>query len=275
MVERETSKEEKDTGTYKIKGTLVEYGDGTIQKTKMFDILDVPLDDYSDLEFSLEEVRRMRMHVMKMRTGVQAMAPILCVGSVKCVFRHRCPIVDRNIRTPDGEIDFRNQNVKSFPILRQCPLERDFLDFKRNQYIDEYEIDVDSPTEMGMINKLAELDLYDYRTTLVLANGDDKGEGVDLLKKQVTGTSITGEKMMRLEAHPAFELKERIQKMRENILEAMVGTRRERYKQAAALKQQDTDDPSTSVADLRERIAKLEHETAIDAEFTDIAEEKK
>ena len=264
--------EEKKSKMYKIKGQLIEYADGTTEKTKMFEILDIPLDDYSDLEFNESEVRRIRMHVMKMKTGIQAMAPILCSGPVKCPFRYRCPIVDRSITTPDGQdIDFRKQDIKKFPLLRMCIFESEFLDFKRKQYIDEYGVDVGSPTELGMVNKLAELDLYEYRATLVLAHGDDKGEGMDLLKHQVTGSTMTGDVITRMELHPAFELKEKIHKMREDILKSMVGTRREQYKQAVALKKSITTDASSHLADLRERILSIEKEsgTVVDAEYTE------
>ena len=260
---------------YKIKGSLIKREDGSMEPTKMFEILELPLDDYSDIEFTESEVRRIRMHVMKMKTGIQAMAPLLCAGPVKCPFRYRCPIVDRDIRTMGGrDIDFSKQDVKKFPLLRQCIFERELLDYQRRRYIEEYDADIESPTEMSMVNKLAELDLYEMRATLVLAHGDDKGEGVDLLKKQVTSVGMTGEKIMRMETHPAFELKEKIHKMRGEILQSMVGTRREKYKQAAALKKQDFSDPSTAVADLRERIAQIEKETAIEAEFTEHKEEE-
>jgi len=262
---------------YKVKGSLIKREDGSLEPTKMFEILDIPLDDYSDIEFTESEVRRIRMHVMKMKTGIQAMAPLLCAGPVKCPFRYRCPIVDRalTITTPNGiDIDFRNQNIKKFPLLRQCIFERELLDFQRRRYIEEYEIDIDSPTEMSMINKLAELDLYEMRATMVLAHGDDKGEGLDLLKNQVTSVSMTGEQIMRMETHPAFELKERIHKMREDVLRSMVGTRREQYKQSAALKKQDFSDPSTAVADLRERIAEIENNNAIEAEFVENKKEE-
>lgn len=264
----EETEEKKEQKMYQIKGSMIKHEDGTLEPTKMFEILEVPLDDYSDLEFTESEVRRIRMHVMKLKTGVQAMAPVLCAGPVKCPFRYRCPIVDRNIKEPNGKIDFHNQDIRKFPLLRQCIFERELLDFQRRRYIEEYEIDTESATEMGMVNKLAELDLYEMRATMVLAHGDDKGEGTDLLKQQVTGVTMTGEEMKRMEAHPAFELKERLHKMREDILKSMVGTRREQYKRAAALKKQDFSDPSTAVSDLRERILQLGKEEVIDAEFT-------
>jgi hypothetical protein len=256
---------------YKIQGALIKYPDGTTEPTKMFEILELPLDDYSDLEFTEAEVRRIRMHVMKMKTGIQAMAPLLCAGPVKCPFNKRCPLVDRSIRAPDGGINFANQNLKKFPLLRQCIFERELLDFQRRRYIEEYDVDVDSPTEMGMINHLAELDLYEMRATLVLAHGDDKGEGLDLLKQQVTGMSMTGEELKTMVTHPAFELKEKIHKMRSEVLRSMVGTRREKYKQAVALKMQNTSDPSTRVSDLKEQIKALEDEAGIvDVEYAEV-----
>ena len=217
----------------------------------------------------------MGMHIMKMKTGLQAMAPLLCSGPVKCPFRYRCPIVDRDVRTPDNkDIDFHKQDVSKFPVLRQCIFEREMLEFQRRRYIEEYDVDIGSATEMGMVNKLAELDLYEMRATMVLAHGDEKGEGIDLLKNQVTGISMTGEKIKVMAAHPAFELKEKIHRMREDILKSMVGTRREQYKQAAALKQQNTSDPSNIIADLKKRIEDIgKNEEIVDAEFRETSEE--
>jgi len=256
---------------FKIAGGVIKYNDGTEVPTKMFDILELELDDYSDLDYSLAEVRRMRMHAMKMRTGIQAMAPALCLGPVKCPFRMRCPIVDRSKRNSDGNINFHIQNVRAFPLMRQCPFERDFIEFKRRQYIEEFEIDDTSASEMGMVNKLAELDLYEYRATLLLANGDDKGEGLDLLKEVTTSISPQGEPIMQTQIHPAFELKEKLQKQRDNILQSMVGTRREKYKRDAARGQTSVDDPSTEVADLRTQLVKMNNgdDDIVEAEFTE------
>jgi len=252
---------------YKIKGALVRTKEGTLLPTKAFAFMDIPLDDYSDLEFSYDQVKRVQMHTMKMRTGFQAMAPCLCSGPAKCLFRFRCPLVDRTKLTISGEIDFQNQNLKAWPLLRQCIFERDFMEFQRTRYMEEYGVDLSSPTEMAMVSRLAELDLYEYRLTQVLASGDNKGEGIDLLKEQVTGQSLSGQWIKKLEVHPAFDLKERLHRMREDILKSMVGTRRERYKQAQALKEKTTGDPSTVISSLRDRLEKMESDTIVEAEF--------
>ena len=263
-------KEENGEKKYKIRGGLIKREDGSLGQTKMFDILEIPLDDYSDLEFTESEVKRMRMHVMKLKTGIQAMAPLLCAGPVKCPFRYRCPLVDRSIKTLSGkDIDFTKQNLKAFPIMRQCIFERELLDFQRKQYIQEYDVDLESPTELGMANRLAEIDLYEMRATIVLANGDEKQEGQDLLKRQTTSVSMTGEELKRMEVHPAFELKARLAKMCKDILTSMVGTRQEKYKQAAALKKEDFSDPSSVMSSLKARIIEMSSAPTIDADFTE------
>jgi len=245
-------------------GPLVHFD---LNKASVQELLDIPLDSYAELDFTDADLRKIRLHALKMRTGLQAMAPILCLGPNRCPFRMRCPVVDRDVKTATGEIDFFHQDIKKFPLFKQCPFERDFLEFKRKQYLEEFDVDPSSPTDMGLVNKLAELDLYDYRATLVLANGDREGQGMDLLKNQVVGVSKTGEIMTSLITHPAWELKERLQKQRSEILNMMVGTRREKYKKDAALNQRDAGDAATIAAALRARLDSLNSKDVIDAEF--------
>lgn len=261
---------------YKIKGSLVESPDGSIEKTKVFDFLQVPLDDYSDLEFTYDEVKRMQMHMIKMKTGVQAMAPLLCSGPVRCPFRYRCPIIDRSILTVDGDdIDFRKQDIKKFPLLRQCCFEREYFDSKRLEYLEEYHVNTESPTEVGMVNRLAELDLYEYRLALLFANGDHNGEGQDFLKEQISGVTPAGRPMTKTEIHPAFELKEKIHRMRDRILEAMIGTRREKLKQASLLRDVATTDISVNMAALSKRLELLSvSDDTIEVEFSETPEEE-
>ena len=268
---------EKETGTdlkpiYHLKGGMVELEDGTMEKSKMFEIFKIPLDDYPDITLNTAEMRRFRMQVMKMRTGIQAMVPILCPGPGKCPFRNRCPFVDKTNCLANGNIDFEHQKAK-FPLARQCPIERDFIVYKQMDYINEYGVDIQSPSELGLVNKLAELDVYDYRLTLVLSHGDTDADGPLLMKEQVTGIAHNGEEITRLEEHPAWALKEKIHKQRMEILAALVGTRKEKYKKEAALKQRDFADPSTLQSTLRKKLDGLNSGVIIEAEFTENTEE--
>lgn len=265
-------KEVKDTqlqGRYTPNGGFRIAHDGKMEKSEMLDLLELDLDDYSDCEksFSLEDTRRFRMHMMNMRTGVQAMAPILCSGPIKCPFIKRCPLVDMSL-------PLNKQNIKKWPLQRQCPVERGFLNFRRRQYLDEYDADIDSPTELGMVNKLAELDLYEYRVTLVLAHGDADGDGLDLMKSQKTGKDLMGDEMVRLESHPAWELKQKIHKQRMEILESLVGTRKEKYKRDAALKQKEGTDTSSVQSALKKKLDEIRDGPVIDVEYHTTDEDK-
>jgi len=95
-----------------------------------------------------------------------------------------------------------------------------------------------------------------------------------LMKEQTTGQSLTGQWIKKLEVHPAFELKERLHRMREDILRSMVGTRRERYKQAAALKEQTKGDHSSVISTLRDKLESVTSDTIVEAEFTDVEPKK-
>lgn len=261
---------------YHIKGKLAEYPDGTLEKTKMFDFLEVPLDDYSDLTFTQEEMRRIRMHAMKMKTGAQAMAPCLCLGPIKCPFGIRCPIADRSFTHSGGLVDMTKQDPTKFPIGRQCLFESEYINSQRRAYMEEYDVDLDSPTEMAQANRLAMLDLYEYRLMLVMSHGDQNGEGVDLMKMQAAGATKDGTILEKMEAHPAWEIMEKIHRQREDILRSLVGTRREKYKKEAALKESDNKDLSTVSADLHARlisiqngVKRVEEQVIPDAQFTE------
>lgn len=266
MSEQENTKIAPRDKKYRLRDGQIEDEDGKLVKSKMFDIFERDLDDYGDLEFTLEEIRRIRMHAMKMKTGVQAMAPALCPGPVKCAFSNRCPLVDRTKLTPDGKIDMHAQDLKKFPFMRMCIVEKDFLEFKRRQYAEEFDVEPESPTEMGVINKLAQLDLYEYRVTLVLSHGDAEGDGIDLLKNQIAGFNEDGNAVTSLTIHPAWNLLEKIHKQRKDLLESMVATRKEQYKQAAALKEKDTVDLASRSSRLREKVEQLMASGVLDAD---------
>ena len=267
-----TAENRKKKAKFKMDGTAVTV-DGKLTKTRYFQFLEIPLDDYSDLEFSPQEIARIRSHIMNMRTGLQAMAPMFCGGPKKCPVIFRCPFRQQT------ELDREKMDPKKFPIGRQCIIEREFLLHKRREYFEEYDVDPNSPTEIGLVNKLAELDMYEYRATLMLAHGDEGlgGQGQDLLKEQTTAVTPQGRELKRVELHPAWELKEKIQKQRMEILSALVGTRKEKYKKQAATKTLEVKDPSTKQAQLTSKLNKMieaSQPEVIDAEHEEVKVEE-
>lgn len=197
-----------------------------------------------------------------------------CGGPMKCPVIFRCPFRQQD------ELERSKMDPRKFPTGRQCIIEREFLLHKRREYFEEYDVDPNSPTEIGLVNKLAELDMYEYRATLMLAHGDSGlgGAGQDLMKDQITAVTPQGRELSRVELHPAWDLKEKIHKQRMEILSALVGTRKEQYKKEAATKQRNTNDPSSQQAmignKLRRLIASGSDEEVINAEPVDNNKEK-
>jgi len=83
---------------------------------------------------------------------------------------------------------------------------------------------------MSTISKIAELDIYDARASQVLAN-----EAIIL--DETTGFEMHGEhrEITAKRLHPAFEIKEKIHRMKSDLIRSMVGDRQSKVKAQAAL----------------------------------------
>jgi len=81
-------------------------------------------------------------------------------------------------------------------------------------------------------------------------------ECAELTKDVVVGVDGEGKPIVNKEVHKAWELKERVKKRKQKILESLVGTRKEKYKRDAALKKPSDKEPSTQVAELRRKLEK-------------------
>jgi hypothetical protein len=144
------------------------------------------------------------------------------------------------------------------PVGRPCPIEKELIAYWASKYVDEFEIELDNQSEISMVTELAELDIYDYRCSLILANP----ENADLTQQIVVGVDASGRPIYNDEVHKAFELKERVKRRKHIILEALVGTRKEKYKRDAALKRRSDEDPSTQAAELKRKLDEVRAKAA-------------
>ena len=97
-----------------------------------------------------------------------------------------------------------------------------------------------------------------------------------MMQQIVVGVNADGNPIYNEDIHKAFELKERVKRRKQLILESLVGTRKEKYKRDAALKKRTVDDPSTQASTLKKKLdealnkaadaAKPVGETIIDVE---------
>jgi hypothetical protein len=143
--------------------------------------------------------------------------------------------------------------IGKVPVGRKCPLETELMAFWTARYMKEFEVDPEIHSEVSMITELAELDIYDVRASMILS----RPECAELTKDVVVGVDSEGKPIVNKEINKAWELKERVKKRKQKILESLVGTRKEKYKRDAALKRRSEKDPSTQAIELRRKLEEV------------------
>ncbi len=216
----------------KLDGTQIDL-DGNISKTDFFKFLDTPLQQYKDLEMGMtpQQALKFRNHIVRMRVGTSAAIPMRCGGK-------KCPILSCPFHDGGG-----------YPIAEPCPIEGNLVATWTKSYIEDLGVDIESRTEMILVNKLVECDIIDYRANIGLSTDE---EAWTLLKIDVSvsdkGTQET------TNAHPLLEVKERAQRARHQVLESLAATRKEKYKRAAALKKREDEDIGSHFAELKKAL---------------------
>lgn len=181
-------------------------------------------------EISLETQKKLHNHLVSMTHGLNATVPLIC-GGKHCPIAKSCPFTKF---TSDGEIDEENSE---WPVLKTCPIEQFLLKTRVYQYVEEHNLHTESPIELSLITKLAELDVYEARANYILAHGDKHGQGTDLLAETIESVNpVSGAEHRGVKIHPAWELKERIHKLREQVLKKLVASPEDKLNAAAKMK---------------------------------------
>jgi hypothetical protein len=234
-------------GSGKPKGELLKLNgteiiNGRLEKTKFFDFLQIDLSGYSDIEMTPEQALKFKNTIVRMKHGVSAAMPMLC-GGKRC-FNKLCVFHD----------------TQKYPLSKQCPLEVIMINSLTKDYMEDLDVDPESISEMTLINKLVECDMIDFRANLGLSGSNSRDEDASTLLS-TTVIEHEGGVTETTQLHPLLEAKRKAHKDREKILEAMVGTRREKYKKAAALKQSEGSDASSHFAELKKIVGDAQSTT--------------
>ena len=110
-----------------------------------------------------------------------------------------------------------------------CVYEQAFIAQRMSEYMDEYDVDGSKPTERDLISKLVELELYERRANIMLST-----QHQDMAQEDFMGFDGSGAPIIKESTSRYIDIKERFGKQRLKILEALMGTRKERSKIAAA-----------------------------------------
>lgn len=234
----DTAENREKKTTVSLDGTAIT-ASGKLTKSNFFRFLNHSLDDYSDIQMTPDEARRVHSHLQKLSTGATAMVPMFCGGD-RCPTKDRCPLYA----------------INKAPVGRQCLIEAQLITEWTIRYMEEYDIDPNNFTEVTMINELADLQILEMRINTNLS----KPENAALIINQSVGIDRDGDPIIQQVVSPLMDLKERIAGRRSKIIKLMVGDRQEKYKKEAALKVRIDDDPSSQMSTMRSKLESLKRE---------------
>jgi hypothetical protein len=173
----------------------------------------------------------------KKSTGLLSSVPLNCSGP-KCPFNKECPFF----------------KVGKAPIGFACPVESIILDLYTKRYIDEFGVIFDSFSETTTMTMLAATHIMEMRAWKVLGE-EENASGI---VQNVVGYNEDEEPIIQQQEHPAYDILERAWRWREKLLISLVGTRKEKYKREAALKEKPSDNSlSKRAAEIKAKIDKL------------------
>lgn len=203
---------------------------------ELAEALQIKLTDYDDLTFTEDELDYIRRRLTNLRTGSTAAIPLLCAGD-KCPFRENCPFF----------------KVGKAPVFKSCLVEINLINEWRRMFIEEYNIDENSFSEILMVSELVEIELMLWR----INNNLSKAEYAELVNNVNVGVDAQGNPVQKLETNAFFETREKLVARKSRIIKLMVGDRQEKYKEQAALKKVNDSDPSRQAADVRKKLDSL------------------
>jgi hypothetical protein len=206
-------------------------------RERYYNYIKTNFDEYTSVTYTAEEKRRIESHLRKLSTGASAMIPLFCSGPA-CPFAARCVY----------------QQMGKAPIGKACLVESQLLQHWIITYMEEYQVDPDSFTEVGYCNELAEIEVMLYRLNQLLS----RPENADGTLDQTVGVGNDGTPIVQKVISPWMEQKEKLLTRRSRIIKLMVGDRQEKYKKEAALKVRESKDPSQKMADVRRQIELLQ-----------------
>lgn len=111
------------------------------------------------------------------------------------------------------------------PVNLSCLVELQLIEYWMEKYQTEFNVTDESITDMHMIARLCEYDIYDMRVTRYLAEHDQT-----LLTDFISSYTEEGDPISNKATSAAFEVKERIDRLRSKTLKELMATREAKAK---------------------------------------------
>jgi hypothetical protein len=186
--------------------------------------------------FTPEEQQLAAARLKSVSSGFYSVLPIVCKGAQQCPHGHICPFIPKE------------------PLGLQCPMEQQIIVERMHQFMREYQIDGQRPTDFMLLNRLVELELTDFRCSSMLSSSQYQG----VLREVTTGSTPQGDLITNEIINPIMEMKEKISREKMKLLSVLVGTPQEKYKKQAALKEVKTEEYSNKISGMNKQLMDLE-----------------
>jgi len=176
---------------------------GELTKTAFFEKMNIDKEVYGDIALTTSEARSLKSSFNNMTTGVNSVIPMKCSGD-SCPFSDSCWFY----------------NNEKAPVGKPCIVEHQLLRYHTSKFFEEFEIDINSHSEVMLIQELSELIVFEMRVTRVLSNP----ENATLMGLKLK-FSPDGEPIEEETEHWAWGIKEKIKNRRMKILASLNATR--------------------------------------------------
>jgi hypothetical protein len=115
--------------------------------------------------------------------------------------------------------------INAHQIGEDCLVESQLIEFYTSKFIQEFDIDPNSITEVHLISRLVEITIYEIRMTKYMKLNDQ-----DLMADFITGSDANGAPISNKGVSIALEVQERLSRQKMKILESLNGTRERKAK---------------------------------------------
>jgi len=251
---------------------IIDYENNSIAKTERQNELfnNISLSEESNkklfVKYNNKQVEKFKKTLNRYKYGLNASAPIICMGPEKCPFFHACPIgngikVDPVINKKVPIYD----SLQDFPIGEMCSLELNFMEDRLKSYLNEFDVDPINASELALVNDLSLVDLYKNRCVLYLSAGDLQNEGIDFFKSE-EAYDLQGNLINRkYQEHPILNVMEKLEKRRHRILEELIATRKSKMNIMVKIKESQEDSRMlTEIETIRKALESSDNESKDD-----------
>ena len=210
---------------------------------------------YKDLTYTSEELRKIKLGIKRMSTGVFSSLPMLCNGTA-CPQATECPLIP----------------INKYPLFKKCVIEINIMEELYKRYLFQFDVKENEYTKISIIDDLITVEIMLRRALNSVSDPNLRARYYKNVKGFtdtempfveyqdgliITTTEEEAGTNYDIKPHPGLEVIERLMNRKQKLLTILVGTPQEEYKRSVALGDISRDDSSKELSKIREDLNKI------------------